>query len=117
MLKWSFNCRCSLVPRGDEKRFAFSDDNGTSWTYAQEDGYTGRVAWAGGGSAKLWRRERPHMVVDKDGAPLAVSNGVQECLDTGPCPTANDRSWTLVQPVVPKRRDALPIATADSNHP
>ena len=90
-------------------RFAFSDDNGTSWTYAQEDAYTGHVAWAGGGSAKLWRRERPHMVVDKDGAPLAVSNGVQECLDSGPCPTANDRSWTLVQPVV---QPALTTETA-----
>jgi len=80
-------------------RFAFSDDDGASWTYAQEDAYDGRVAWAEGGSTKLWRRERPHMVVDQTGAPLAVSNGVQECLDTGSCPTANDRSWTLVQPI------------------
>ena len=33
----------------------------------------------------LWRRERPHMVVDKNGVPLGVSNGVQECKDSGVC--------------------------------
>ena len=83
-------------------RYAFSDDGGVSWTYAQEDAYTGHVAWAEGGNTTLFRRERPHMVVDKDGAPLAVSNGVQGWGDSGSCPTANDRSWTLVQPVAQK---------------
>ena len=80
-------------------RYAFSDDGGASWTYAAEDAYNGTVAWAEGGSVALWRRERPHMVVDGKGAPLGVSNGVQECKDSGSCPNANDRSWTLVQPV------------------
>jgi hypothetical protein len=65
------------------RRYAFSDDSGMSWTYAQENAYNGSVSWAEGGSTDLFRRERPHMVVDKRGAPLGVSNGVQECKDSG----------------------------------
>lgn len=80
-------------------RFAFSDDSGVTWTYAQQDAYNGSVSWTDGSNTQLWRRERPHMVVDANGAPLAISNGVQECGDSGPCPTTNDRSWTLVQPI------------------
>eukprot|EP00038_Savillea_parva_P012233 m.203187 g.203187 ORF g.203187 m.203187 type:complete len:465 (-) comp22037_c0_seq1:133-1527(-) len=79
-------------------RYAFSDDGGATWTYASHDAYNGTVVWTDGSVTDLYRRERPHMVVDSvSGAPLAVSNGVQECFNTGPCPTYNDRSWTLVQ--------------------
>ena len=74
-------------------RHAFSDDGGLTWTYAQEDAYNGTVGWEGGGGVTLWRRERPHMVVDSAGVPIAVSNGVQESRD-------DDRSYTLVQPLV-----------------
>jgi hypothetical protein len=80
-------------------RFAFSDNGGKSWVYAQSDAYNGTVRWSDGTTSQLWRRERPHMVVDESGVPLAISNGIQECKDSGPCPTANDRSWTLVQPI------------------
>ena len=80
-------------------RYAFSQDGGYSWEYAQQDAYNGTVEWKDGTSSDLWRRERPHMVVDERGSPLAISNGVQECRDSGPCPVINDRSWTLVQPV------------------
>jgi hypothetical protein len=58
-------------------RFAFSSDAGASWTYAQQDAYNGSVVWNDGSSTQLWRRERPHMVVDQSGAPLAISNGIQ----------------------------------------
>eukprot|EP01050_Picozoa_sp_SAG11_P015189 SAG11_NODE_1944_length_4019_cov_2.495792_4_plen_98_part_00 len=67
----------------------------------------GSVVWSGDGtSVDLWRRERPHMVVDKTGTPLAISNGIQECRDSGPCPTRNDRSWTLVQAVAQRSSPA-----------
>lgn len=58
-------------------RYAFSEDSGVSWTYAQEDAYNGSVAWTDGSTSTLFRRERPHMVVDSGGTPLAISNGVQ----------------------------------------
>ena len=78
-------------------RYAFSDDGGVTWVYSQEDAYNGTVLWAAEDDAAssettLFRRERPHMVVNKEGMPLAVSNGVQETTD-------EDRSWTLVQPI------------------
>ena len=37
----------------------------------------GSVVWSEGGSTDLWRRERPHMVVDNDGAPLGVKTHLQ----------------------------------------
>mmetsp|Transcript_14870 Transcript_14870/g.22875 ORF Transcript_14870/g.22875 Transcript_14870/m.22875 type:complete len:445 (+) Transcript_14870:143-1477(+) len=74
-------------------RYAFSDDGGKTWVYSQEDAYNGTVFWTDDDDSytTLFRRERPHMVVE-DGIPLAVSNGVQES-------TNDDRSWTLVQPI------------------
>ena len=86
--------RCTAIGR-----HAFSDDLGATWTYASEDAYNGSVAWVGGGTTNLYRRERPHMVVDSAGQPRFVSNGVQET-------TASDRSWTLVQPLGPPRQVA-----------
>lgn len=79
--------RCTAIGR-----HAFSDDGGRSWSYASEEAYNGTVAWRGGGGVALYRRERPHMIVDQDGRPLYISNGVQEATDS-------DRSWTLIQPV------------------
>ena len=40
-------------------RYAYSDDGGTSWTYAGEDAYNGTVVWTDGTTSNLYRRERP----------------------------------------------------------
>ena len=76
-------------------KHAFSNDLGATWTYAADFAYDGAVEWAaasGGGKTAVYRRERPHMIVDANGQPTHLSNGVQETTDT-------DRSWTLVQPL------------------
>eukprot|EP00966_Prymnesium_polylepis_P079625 1845221-Prymnesium_polylepis.1 len=60
----------------------------------------------------LSRRERPHVVLGKDGLPIALTNGVTEAwpctLTTHPVPGSNgttilcpiDYCWTLAQPLV-----------------
>ncbi len=73
-------------------RHAFSDDGGSTWVYAREDAYNGTVEWDQGGRVQLVRRERPHMVIGPNSAPIAISNGAQERSES-------DRSYTLVQPL------------------
>lgn len=63
-------------------RHAFSDNEGRHWTYATADAYNGNVTWRstnkGGNNTstgewdKLYRRERPHMIVSASGIPLCV---------------------------------------------
>lgn len=79
--------RCTSVGR-----HAFSADEGSTWTYAQDEAYNGTVLWSEGGETTMYRRERPHMVLSSRGEPIAISNGVQE-------DARIDRSWTLVQPL------------------
>ena len=71
-------------------RHAFSFDNGTSWVYASSNAYNGSVSFTNGSSFAFYRRERPHLILDKDGRPTHLTNGVQET-------TTDDRSYTLVQ--------------------
>lgn len=79
-------------------RHAYSDDGGKHWVYAQEYAYNGSVTWREGGrrsAMELYRRERPHMILDRDDKIVALSNGVQET-------NRSDRSWTMIQPLQQK---------------
>ena len=58
---------------------------GVSWTYSEENAYDGNVTWTDNTAAELYRRERPHMIVDKDGNPLEAADSVHVTFsDTDP---------------------------------
>lgn len=80
-------------------RHAFSDDGGATWRYAATDAYGGDVATRGGGTLRLQRRERPHLLLGADGSPTHLTNGVVEVGADPP-----DRSYTLVQPLATAQR-------------
>lgn len=74
-------------------RHAFSDDGGKHWVYAKENAYNGSVKWRqGGATEELYRRERPHIILDRGNNIVALSNGIQES-------SQSDRSWTMIQPL------------------
>ena len=80
--------RCSAVGR-----HAFSEDIGRTWRYGAEDAYNGTIRFGNGSEVTLYRRGRPHVVVEGGGKRLThLSNGVQVA-------TGDDRSFTLVQPL------------------
>jgi len=82
---------------------AYSRD-GVSWTFSDTPPYGNVVNFTDGSSVALQRRERPHLVFDREGYISHLSTGVQ------PPPTAekspptsgrfqNDYTYTLIQPV------------------
>jgi hypothetical protein len=57
----------------------YSVDGGYTWEgNNQQKVYENEVALVGGGSKLLSRRERPHVVLGKTGAPVGLTNGVTE---------------------------------------
>ena len=71
----------------------WSTDGGESWKDNNAvKVYSNVVMLANGGNKTLSRRERPHVVLDKAGVPIALTNGVTEAW---PC--------TLVNPPVPDK--------------
>jgi hypothetical protein len=55
---------------------AFSRD-GRIWTVADVPPYTREIEWEDGTVANVYARERPQLLLDADGAPLVLSNGVE----------------------------------------
>ena len=77
--------------------------DGHTWHYSGGATYTTTVEFEGGQNVTFSRRERPEMMIDKDGNPTHLITGVVDSTDDSG--TMNDRSWTLVQPVVHTRAD------------
>ena len=74
-------------------RHAFSR-NGIDWTLSETPAYSSTVRFANGSSVTYVRRERPHLVFDARGDPIALVNGVCEKGDD-----VDDFTFTLVQPI------------------
>ena len=89
---------------------AFSDDRGKTWTYtgvaygnATSTTRGNVVDWAGGGSFRFTRRERPHLIFDADGRVSHLTTAAQYGLAQTPGGGANgDACYTLIQPVAQK---------------
>ena len=79
----------------------WSLDGGSSWSHVGDfpgpKVYDNKVEVVGGTQKILSRRERPHVVLDKSGKLVALTNGVQY----GGPPTApgGDAVYTLAQPI------------------
>ena len=78
---------------------AWSVDGGKTWE-AHDDvrAYSSLFRYADGTSRSLSRRERPHLVFDAHGLPLALTNGVTEawpCTHPEVCP--EDYCYTSLQ--------------------
>jgi hypothetical protein len=78
--------------------------NGVVWHYADLAGtaYTPVVQWdeaSGGGSYRFARRERPHLLIDRGGHVVGLTNGVQYSWVGQARGGMNDATYTLLQPV------------------
>ena len=77
----------------------WSSDGGHTWEqHPDVAAYGSRIAYTDGTVASLSRRERPHLVFDESGAPLALTNGVTPswpCTHPEVCP--NDYCFTALQ--------------------
>tara|TARA_B110000208_G_scaffold191913_1_gene260913 strand:+ start:2531 stop:4003 length:1473 start_codon:yes stop_codon:yes gene_type:complete len=61
----------------------WSTDGGRSWNHHNDiDAYGSLIKYTDGSQRSLSRRERPHLVLDERGVPLALTNGVT---DGWPC--------------------------------
>lgn len=92
----AFGDGCSPSCKNDVGGHAFSRD-GASWTYAskefgfaQNGAYDLNVTLRNGSVVELFRRERPHLLLDKAGNPEYLTNGVQAC----PYDNQNGADWT-----------------------
>ena len=57
----------------------WSTDGGNSWQgYNDTQAYSSLIKYADGSQRSFSRRERPHLVLDEQGVPLALTNGVTE---------------------------------------
>ena len=65
--------------------------------YSGGAAFTTTVAFEGGANQTFSRRERPELMMDAAGRPTHLITGVTEPGGGG----QSDRSWTLVQPVLP----------------
>lgn len=64
---------------GDPFGFVYwSTDGGYTWGGSVGKAYENIVELVGGGQKILSRRERPHVVLNKAGTPIALTNGVTE---------------------------------------
>jgi len=88
---------------------AFSRD-GRTWTVADVPPYTREIEWEDGTVATVFSRERPQLLLDADGAPLVLANGVWPGNSSTPFVKegyTGDWSYTHVQAV---RRKAQPMS-------
>ena len=72
-------------------RHAWSAD-GVTWAYSPYAAFGSEVQFTDGTTGSFARRERPHLIVDDEGNPTHLINGIQPGGFTG------DYSYTLVQP-------------------
>jgi hypothetical protein len=92
-----FLCRagCSVGSHA----FARFNDSGvaTEWTFSRTVTYNTTVLWQDGSSEVLNRRERPQLVFDDSGTPVALTNGAMR--GVAPDGSPSDRSFTLIVPI------------------
>ena len=78
---------------------AWSTDSGATWSRHDDvNAYGSLLLRSDGSSVSLSRRERPHLVMDSDGTPVALTNGVTEAWPCGHpefCP--RDYCYTALQ--------------------
>lgn len=96
-----FGCNNKTWQGCDVGGHAFSRD-GVAWTLSNTVPFTTNITWQGGAKATLNRRERPQLVMDKDGVtPLALVCGAQSgdvpasCNNGGTVASKECRSYTL----------------------
>jgi len=73
-------------------RHAFSTD-GWNWSFTPTPAYNSTVHFSNGQVITFNRRERPHILLNDQGEPSHLFNGVQQYSN-------NDYIWTLVQPIM-----------------
>ena len=77
-------------------RHAYSED-GLTWHGGDVDAFTNTLATTTHGTIQLARRERPELVHDHQGVPIALISGAQFGANPG---NPGDQTFTLVQPVL-----------------
>ena len=84
---------------------AFSVD-GISWTYSPVVPFNATITYEDGSGVVLQRRERPHLIFDKQGYITHLTSGVQPPPSSSRHPPSaefqNDYTYTLVVPVRPQ---------------
>lgn len=74
-------------------RHAFSLD-GKAWRYASEDAWTRNVTFTDGTTLAANTRARPHVILNSNGQPTHLSNGLQP-----EAAAVSDYVWTVVAPL------------------
>ena len=86
---WTDSRGANHPVRTSAGRYAYSSD-GVEWTYSETPAYNGSVVFPNGSTVALSRMERPFLVMDADGQPEFLVNGVQTY-------DWDARTFTLVQ--------------------
>jgi hypothetical protein len=71
---------------------AWSSDGGVSWEFSPYNAFGNQVVLTNGSTITLRQRERPHLVLDQKGRPVALTNGAgwrDDC----------DHVFTFAQPI------------------
>lgn len=71
---------------------AWSSDGGASWEFSPHNAFGNQVVLTNGSTVTLRQRERPHLVLDQKGRPVALTNGAgwrDDC----------DHVFTFAQPI------------------
>ena len=93
---------------------AFSRD-GLRWEYSgvawgnAEHPHLNKVTYTDGSTFSFTRRERPHLIFNRDGSPALLTNAAQYGLGKNPRPAGadnGDASFTMVQPIQSEAREA-----------
>ena len=63
------------IPTGAAGGHAYSADGGNTWTFSPYNAFGNKVHLQNGTVITLRQRERPHLVLDQLGNPIALTNG------------------------------------------
>lgn len=88
----------ACAPKAQQGAHAWSRD-GVNWSEPRVGAFNTTVALTSGGSLPCERRERPQMLLDDEGVPLALVTAVTGCPRFGDTYRGGDDSFTLVQMV------------------
>ena len=84
--------KCNSVGGGNGGGGHAWSADGVNWSFSPVNAYCNKVSLSNGSTVTLRQRERPHVLVDARGHPVALSNGAGWVGD-------GDRTFTFVQPV------------------
>jgi len=87
------------VGREDTVGRHYYSADGIDWTASEGDAYTNKVHFTDGTTIAYGCRERPHIVQDRHGTVVALTNGAAEQTCHSDEPPVIDYSYTLLQPV------------------